>query len=68
MLRQDGRQALAALYRRNPNLRRSGKVWVGENSMKRATLGCLLALLGPEFARAQIKLPPTPVHEVTEEF
>ena len=37
--------------------------------MKRANLGCLLlALLGPEFALAQIKLPPTPVREVTEEF
>ncbi|HEX8879087.1 MAG TPA: prolyl oligopeptidase family serine peptidase [Candidatus Acidoferrum sp.] len=37
--------------------------------MKRGKLGCLLlALLGPEFALAQIKLPPTPVREVTEEF
>ena len=37
--------------------------------MKRRKLGCLLlALLGPEFALAQIKLPPTPVREVTEEF
>jgi len=37
--------------------------------MKRTTLGCLLlALLSPEFALAQIKLPLTPVREVTEEF
>lgn len=37
--------------------------------MKRRKLGCLLlALLGPEFALAQIKLPPTPVREVTEQF
>lgn len=37
--------------------------------MKRRKLGCLLlALLGPEFALAQIKLPPTPLREVTEEF
>jgi len=45
------------------------KEWVGENNMKRPKLGCLLlALLGPELALAQIKLPPTPVREVTEEF
>ena len=49
--------------------RETGKSAAWRNNMKRPKLGCLLlALLGPQFALAQIKLPPTPVREVSEEF
>jgi prolyl oligopeptidase len=41
----------------------------GENNMKRLALGCiLLASLSPEPAHPQVKLPPTPVQGVTEDF
>jgi prolyl oligopeptidase len=45
------------------------KVTNGENIMKRLALGCfLLALLSPGLAHSQVKLPSTPVREVTEDF